>query len=396
LQVVPPKVGAHVAGAEWDLCPTDGGRCSHGSKDGRDIASLSAVQVSGPGDYALKLWLRDEAGNQDSRLAAPAVMLRYDDVSPQLAFEPLSTDDPTLLQVDTSDRGSGLGGGEIDLRRQGRDRWIALPTSVQGDKLVARIDDEHLGDGAFELRATAVDRAGNSRTTDQLSDGSPAQFTLPLRLATKLRAGVVRRHDRRTRLARTAYVRYGRVVRVRGRLTDRQRNPLQGVDVQAYTQVRDRSAPPRLIASVKTSRTGRFSFLVRRGPSRTIRIRYDGASQIRGATRVVLLNVRSRTTIRPNRRRVRNGDAVRFRGRIKTGRIPDKGKLVELQVYVRHRWRTFGTTRANRRGRWHFDYRFDGTHGSQVYRFRAKVPPEQGYPFATGRSRVVGVHVTGG
>jgi hypothetical protein len=179
-------------------------------------------------------------------------------------------------------------------------------------------------------------------------------------------------------------------------LTDRQGNPLQDVDVRAYTQVRDRSAPPRLIATVKTSRTGRFSFLVRRGPSRTIRIRYDGASQIRGVTRMVLLNVRPRTMISTNRRRLRNGDTVRFRGRIKTGRIPDRGKLVELRVYVRRRWRTFGTARANGHGRWHFDYRFDGTHGSQVYRFRAKVPPEQGYPFATGRSRVVQVRVIGG
>ena len=31
-----------------------------------------------------------------------------------------------------------------------------------------------------------------------------------------------------------------------------------------------------------------------------------------------------------------------------------------------------------------------------LWRSESKVPPEQGYPFATGRSQVVGVHVTGG
>ena len=170
---------------------------------------------------------------------------------------------------------------------------------------------------------------------------------------------------------------------------------MQDIAVQAFTQVRGGGAPPRLIATVKTSRTGRFSFLVRRGPSRTIRVRYDGAAQIRSATRIVVLNVRSRTTLRPNRKRLSNGETVTFHGRIRTGRIPARGKLVELQVWVRGRWRTFATTRAGRRGTWRYGYRFDGTRGRETYRFRAKVPPENGYPFASGLSRVVRVLVRG-
>jgi hypothetical protein len=182
---------------------------------------------------------------------------------------------------------------------------------------------------------------------------------------------------------------------VRGRLTSPEGNPLQDVEVQAWTQVRDGSTPPRLIATVKTSRTGRFSFLVRRGPSRTIRIRYGGTTEIRSATRILNLNVRSKTSIRVNRHHVVNGDTVRFHGRIRTGRIPASGKLVELQVWVRGRWRTFATTRAGRRGGWSYRYRFDGTSGHQIYRFRARVPVETGYPFATGRSRSVRVAVSG-
>lgn len=170
---------------------------------------------------------------------------------------------------------------------------------------------------------------------------------------------------------------------------------MQDVDVQAFTQIRDGVTPQRLLATVKTTRTGRFSFLVRRGPSRTIEIRYGGTAQIRAATRQLNLNVRAATSIRPNRRSVVNGEDVRFHGRIRTGRIPSKGKLVEMQVFVRGKWRTFVTTRAGRRGTWKYNYRFDGTRGSQRYRFRAKLPPEQGYPFAAGLSRVVGVQVHG-
>jgi hypothetical protein len=207
------------------------------------------------------VWLRDQAGNNDPRLAAPPLKLRYDDVSPQAAFEPLSADDPTRLVVDTTDKGSGVASGQIEMRRKGREQWLALPTSLDGQRLVARIDDTRLGDGVFELRARAVDQAGNERSTDLRTDGSPAEVTLPLRLKTKLRGGLVQRRGRHTRLARAAYVRYGQLVRVRGRLVTPEGNPMQDVEVQAFTQVRDGSAPPRLIATVRTSRTGRFTFL---------------------------------------------------------------------------------------------------------------------------------------
>ena len=395
-KLAPHKSGARVAAAEYELCPAAGGKCIRGSQTRPEISSIDDLKVPEPGEYLLKLWLRDEAGNHDPRLAAGLVRLRYDDASPELAFEPLTAEDPTLLAVRTSDRGSGVTGGEIALRRRGQERWVGLPTSVDGSRLVARLDDERLGDGLYELRARAGDAAGNERSTDKRLDGRTAEMTLPLRLKTRLRAGMVRRKGRRARLARSAYVRYGQLVRVRGRLTTPEGNPMQGLEVRAFTQVRDGVTPPRLVATVRTTRTGRFSFLVRRGPSRTIRIRYGGTGQIRSATRIVVLNVRSRTSLRSSRRRLSNGETVRFRGRIRTGRIPPRGKLVELQVWVRGRYRTFATTRAGRRGTWRYDYRFDGTRGRHTYRFRAKLPPENGYPFASGMSRVVRVRVSGG
>jgi hypothetical protein len=394
-KLAPPAAGAHVAGAEWNLCPTAGGACTHSSANGTDLTSISHVKLPAPGAYTLKLWLRDQAGNQDQRLAAPLVTLRYDDASPEASFEASDPNDPTLVAVTTTDRGSGVTTGEIQMRRQGVGQWLTLPTTIAAGRLTAHIDDERLGDGVFELQATATDAAGNQRTTTQRADGSAETITLPLRLKTSLKSGVVIRHGHRTRLAQAAFAHYGQLVRVRGRLTSPEGNPLQGVDVQAFTQIRDGITPPRLTATVKTSRTGAFSFLVRKGPSRSIRIRYDGTNQIRPSTKILLLNVRSGTSMRPNHRRVVNGESVRFHGRIRTGRIPQHGKLVEVQVWVRGTWRTFATARAGQRGSWSYDYRFDGTRGQQTYRFRAKVPPETGYPFATGRSRVVRVRVRG-
>jgi hypothetical protein len=66
-----------------------------------------------------------------------------------------------------------------------------------------------------------------------------------------------------------------------------------------------------------------------------------------------------------------------------------------MQAYFRGRWRTFSTVRTARSGRWRFPYRFDGTVGRVIYRFRAHLPAEGGYPFIGGHSRVVKVIVSG-
>ena len=99
--------------------------------------------------------------------------------------------------------------------------------------------------------------------------------------------------------------------------------------------------------------------------------------------------------MRADRRAVVNGETVRFHGRLKGRGIPTAGKLIELQVLLRGRFRTFATTHSDRHGRWHYDYRFDGTRGRQVYRFRAHIPREVAYPYEPGRSRIVKVSVRG-
>lgn len=392
----PAQSAAPVAGAHWEVCKEGADKdCERGYKEGEGITSLSDFKIPAPGAYVLKVWLRDAAGNQDDRLATAPMTLRYDDASPDVALDPLTAEDPTRVTAMTSDRGSGVAAGTIELRPRGAETWTPMETTLEGDRLVARINDEALGDGVFDLRARVADYAGNERSTTNFSGGQPAQVTLPLRLKTVLAAGVVQRSGKKTKLVSAARVRYGQLVRVSGRLTSPEGNPLQDLEVQAVTQIRDGVTPPRVIATVKSSKTGRFSFLVRKGPSRSIQVRYAGAPQVRGATRVLALNVRAQTTMRPNRRTFVNGEAVRFRGALTTGRIPGAGKLVELQVRSRGQWRTFATTRSGPKGTWRHDYRFDGTKGRVTYKFRARVPRESGYPFVTGDSRSVSVRVRG-
>ena len=104
---------------------------------------------------------------------------------------------------------------------------------------------------------------------------------------------------------------------------------------------------------------------------------------------------RERADLEQTRRRV-NGESVRFHGRIKTGRIPQHGKLVEVQVWVRGKWRTFATPRARKQdGAWKYRYRFGATTGRVVYPFRVKIRSESAYPYAAGYSKVIKVVVTG-
>ena len=147
---------------------------------------------------------------------------------------------------------------------------------------------------------------------------------------------------------------------------------------------------------MRVSSTGGFRFTVPRGPARLFRFRFPGSPTVRGATAVVDAQVRAASTFEASSSNVVNGEYVRFRGRLKGGLIPPGGKLVELQVFTRRRWRTFALPRADARtGRWAFDYRFEAVRGHVRFRFRARIRQEAGYPFHTGISREVPVSVHG-
>jgi hypothetical protein len=92
-------------------------------------------------------------------------------------------------------------------------------------------------------------------------------------------------------------------------------------------------------------------------------------------------------------RRVPPGGRVRFRGRLLGKPIPRVGKLVDLQAFDGGRWRTFATTRTNRKGRYRAAYRFIRTSSPRTFRFRARARKEARYPYALGTSKVVRVRV---
>ena len=395
---------APITGARYSLCPAGSpSGCSTGSAAGDGITRLSGLAVPGPGDWELRAWLEDQAGNVDEKTASDPVRLRFDDEPPVVVFEPQDPADPRRVAVAVNDPASGVADGTIDISRAGSGRWRALPTTLAGGQLVAYPPDDRLPDGRYLLHAHAVDAAGNQGIGDRRADGSLAELALPVRVATRLRAGApkhvrVRRAGKRRRMVRglnpRPRVHAGRRVTLRGRLTDAGRRPVvrQQLSVWARTRGRGRFRP---VGVVTTNERGRFRYRVRARVSRTLRFHYAGTALIRAVSADVQLVVPGRITLGASRNRARNGQRVTFSGRFLAPRHYRGGKLVELQARIPTGWRTFATARTNDAGHYAVRYRFKSTRGRVTYRFRARAPKERAFPYAAGCSRTKRVTVRG-
>ena len=361
------------------------------------------ARVPGPGEWRARVWLGDAAGNLGAESYAETV-LRLDDQPPALVLLAPSSDRPAFIRVKASDS-SGLATEEILIRRQGTATWSNLPVKAERGGFSTMLDDEALPDGGYEIRARAVDVAGNERSTERGADGKRLILALPLRIRTSLAVGRPKRMRARggpgrpryrIKLIRAPRAHFGHTLRLRGRLTSPGGHPLAGREVRVFEQTRLPGAAWRSLASVQTNAKGRFTFRAPRGPSRTLRFRYEGSETRLGRTADVRLRVRAASSMAASRGQVVNGEEVTFRGRLRGGPRPTPGKLVEIQARTRGGWRTFATTRGSQRsGRWSYRYRFSATRGDVRYRFRARVPQESGYPYETGVSRAVVVRVRG-
>jgi hypothetical protein len=405
----PTNHAAPIVRAYWKICATDGTCPSRGQRDGTNVQGLSSLRVPAPGEYQLRVWLEDAAGNAHEGSAVISAALRFDPEPPQLTFEPTDIGDPLRVVVNAVDRHSGVARGEIEMRETGSSSWHALATERQGSLLIARVDDERFRRGAYEFRAHAVDQAGNEASTGRRSDGTVATLRLPARTDTRLAVGVPRLVIRRKvegrgghrrlvrrrirRLDSSVVVRAGRLVHLSGFLATGSGQPIEGATIETLEKHPAGALTPVGVATTGTD--GKFHYTVKAMRNRDMLFRYAGSPRIGSATTDFTMLVPANTSIRPDRRRLLNGQQVLFRGQVLTRPLPVQGKLVEMQAFFRGRWRTFSTVRANPNGRWHFPYRFGGTVGRVVYRFRARLPAEGGYPFISGNSPVVEVAVLG-
>jgi hypothetical protein len=389
-----PTNAAPVTRVHWKVCLSDGACPARGDRAVGSLREIPNLRLPAPGDYRLHLWLEDSAGNQREANAAVSVPMRLDPEPPDLSFALPDPADPLRVAVNAIDRYSGLAGGEIEMRAAGSSTWHGLRTERQGPQLVAYVDDERFRNGLYEFRAHAEDQAGNEASTTTRTDGATASLRLPARIDTRLAVGVRSRAHRKRPLLRSIISSpFGRSVRLTGRLTNADGQPIESGTVEALEQRSDDTTLP--IGLATTDRAGRFWYVLQASRNRDVIFRYGGSRRIATASARVHLQVHGTSSMTPSKTKLRNGQSVLFTGRVATRPVPDAGKLLEIQAHFRGRWRTFSTLRTDIRGRWRFRYRFGGTLGRVTYRFRARVPSEGGYPFIDGTSRVVRIVVIG-
>jgi hypothetical protein len=283
------------------------------------------------------------------------------------------------VRATATDGASGLAGLTMVARddRGGAERALTL-SRIRGGRTSAGfgpIPARHL-----VLRVTAQDRAGNVRG----DEGRPSAIAL-----SRARVG--------TRSRRIAHERvrvpFGRSVTVGGRLVDAAHHGLGGRAMAVATTLRVAGARRATPAATTTDARGRFSVQVPAGPSRVLRLAFEGGAGALRTVRALSLRVPASTTIAPSRRTVVGTGRVRFRGTVaRRGQpIPRGGLTILLQGRQRGGWRTFKAARTDRHGRWRATYRFTGRPGS--YPIRAYVRRSPAFPFDAGTSHVVRVRV---
>ncbi len=364
---------------------------------GSASGSVSGIQVRGPGEHRLRIWLIDQAGNADETHAAE-VTLRLDDVPPTGYFEDAPEEDPALIRVPVSDGHSGVRGGSIAWRGAGGE-WHELPTrfSTGGEPtLLARFPDD-LPRGSWELRAVVVDAAGNMAAVDRRANGSKMTIRTPLLDETLISAGLaVRRGEPRDRLV----IGYGKRSRLTGRLSGVESGAIGDAELTVTEMPLPGSRGEVHSRTVRTDGRGLFEVWLSPGPGRKVSVRFTGNRRLQEASSGLLeLRVRGRLTFKARPKRLLTGSRVRFQGRV-FGRgawNPVRGNLVQIQYFEEsaRRWRPVTLTRTDSHGWYRTGYRFRYITGIAHIRLRALLVPSSRFPYSGASSKPVTIRVRG-
>lgn len=413
-------VASPIGGALWRIEGPAGYDSGVKFVPGRDLSALQNLFAPRAGVYSLSVWLRDEAGNE-APTAVASVPLRFDDVPPGVAFDPAApggdASAPIVAQI--SDAHSGPASGEIHCRRLDGKEWVELPAKFQaGDsagtaRLIARLPSD-LGPGIYVFRADAVDGAGNTASSSRRSDGTE----MTVRKVAPAEAMGVRRAEpaqakpdrAKTRIfARLSWhghnggeltVPFKATAMLSGRLLDADGAGLASRTLRVISRPSRGALGKTRAATVETGQHGGFRLPLSAGTSRRISVAFDGEARLDGAVRRPLtLRVRGGVDFQATPHALSTGEAVRFRGRVRTlgAPLPRRGKLVAVQYYeeAAKRWRPVLVTRSDHSGRFQASYRFRYVNGSASIRLRAVALSEDRWPYAPGASRPVTVRVTG-
>ncbi len=173
---------------------------------------------------------------------------------------------------------------------------------------------------------------------------------------------------------------------VKGRLRAPDGSPIGGAPVTVTETFAPGSLLDRRVRTVQTEPDGSYRSKLPGGPSRDVKVSYDGSKRYIGDSEGGLdFDVRGAAGFRTSKRRIVAGHAVKFLGRVKRyyAQIPPGGKLVEVQVKSGKDWTTVGhATGTDKQGHVVIRHRFRRFYTQRVtFTFRLKVTSETGWPY---------------
>jgi len=221
-----------------------------------------------------------------------------------------------------------------------------------------------------------------------VANGTGATENARIRIAFEIRRGHVRK-----RVSAVRSTRNRRWV-IKGTLLNAQGRPIAGGQLVTAWQINGRWSAR---TGVKTRGDGRFTYILPKGPSRSIKFVYYAFSDSTsyGESNAIVERVATPVKLGVSPKAARNGRDVRFAGTVGTDFLPRAGVLVTLEArYPGGQWKQFKVVRTGRGGRFTATYQFTRTTSSTRYAFRARVAKQAGYPFEGGVSRPVEVRVS--
>jgi hypothetical protein len=331
--------------------------------------SLTVPPGTPDGVQPVRVVAADAAGNE----TASESQVALDGNAP---FVTLERPRGRTVVIGAKDEASGIAGGQILVRNGPTEDFRPLPTTFADGALTAPLDRGR--PSRIDVRVSVSDVAGNTAT------GAPPRLRL-----TSVRIGHRTRRVHRSRVR----IPFGRSARVRGRLTLSAGQPLAGVPIAVTGTPRLAGVTAQNIGAATTSFSGRFSFRVPPGPSRTLRFISAATGDALRTAQGFGARVPAFSTIHAARRRLSGPALVRFSGTVQHGRqpIPATGLVLVLQGREGGHWRTFADTRTDARGHWRARYRFSGRPGT--YPIRVRIRRQNGFPFDLGYSPTVRVRV---
>ncbi len=386
----------------------------HHSVDGQAFATerMEHSDLALPeGVHVLRYFAEDAAGNVS---VTQTSKVRVDATPPTAFFRESDPANPLAVHATVRDAHSGVGLAWLEFRRAGDvtdSPWRALgrPVRVAEDgtaevELEADFPETDVEPGSYQLRVISFDRAGHATVGLLRRDGSTAFLESPLRAASSATALLERRgiacvRTLRRRCSpslapvRTLTVGYGVATRVSGRLSDAAGNPLANATLQVFQ--RPDGGRRSWIADTETGDDGGFAVDLPAGVARQVLVRFAG-DRLRGpAEATATLLVRAGASIKaPRTVKGRGGWLVTGRVFHDGTSIPRLGKRVELEVRAGRSWEPYGrSTVTDADGRFAFRRVAPAIRRSLRLRLRVRVPGEDGWPFAVGNSRVLGVEV---